>query len=111
MKLTRLQRISELFAQFLNWLIEQNFPTEINGRPLFYNDRPQSRIHIDNKIVSIEKGYEDHPATFVTWFGAAIFSIWLGGRLPTQKEWKKTIFTKGSELKSEQILFSKGNNI
>ena len=95
------------FAQFLNWLIEQNFPTEINGRPLFYNDRPQSRIHIDNKIISIEKGYEDHPATFVTWFGAAIFSIWLGGRLPTQKEWKKAIFTRGSELESEQILFSK----
>ncbi|MDO9027313.1 MAG: SUMF1/EgtB/PvdO family nonheme iron enzyme, partial [Candidatus Roizmanbacteria bacterium] len=95
------------FAQFLDWLIEQNFPIEINGRPLFYNDRPQSRIHIDNKIVSIEKGYENHPATFVTWFGAAIFSIWLGGRLPTQKEWEKAIFTKSSELKPEQIIFSK----
>lgn len=95
------------FAQFLNWLIEQNFPTEINGRPLFYNDRPQSRIHIVNKIVSIEKGYEDHPATFVTWFGAAIFSLWLGGRLPTQKEWEKAIFTRSSELKSKQIIFSK----
>ncbi len=38
---------------------------------------------------SIEGGYEDHPVTGVTWFGAQVFSESNGFRLPTDPEWEK----------------------
>lgn len=42
----------------------------------------------DGKYV-IEKGYEAHPVTHVTWFGAEVYAKWAEKRLPTENEWEK----------------------
>lgn len=52
------------------------------GKPLYYecnwgiiNDSPV-------------KGYESHPAIYITWYGAQEYCKWAGGRLPTEEEWE-----------------------
>lgn len=34
------------------------------------------------------KGYESHPAIYITWFGAQAFCEWADGRLPSEEEWE-----------------------
>ncbi|WP_108823543.1 SUMF1/EgtB/PvdO family nonheme iron enzyme [Dysgonomonas sp. Marseille-P4361] len=34
------------------------------------------------------KGYENHPAIYVSWHGAMAFAKWVGGTLPTEAQWE-----------------------
>ncbi len=40
-------------------------------------------------------GYEQHPATHVTWLGAVEYCEWLGKHLPTEAQWERA--AKGTE--------------
>ena len=50
---------------------------------------PSQRIKYDGKTFSAQPGYENHPMTSVTWFGAWGYSDFYGWRLPTEIEWEK----------------------
>ncbi len=56
-----------------------------------YMDLSQPGMHIkyDGKLFSVIKGFENHPVTFVTWFGANAYAEFYGWRLPLEDEWEK----------------------
>jgi len=54
-----------------------------------FND-PSQRIEFISKTSwGAQKGYEDHPMTIVSWFGAWGYCKYYGYRLPTEMEWEK----------------------
>ncbi|MHB8776688.1 MAG: formylglycine-generating enzyme family protein [Anaerolineales bacterium] len=52
-------------------------------------DDPASRFTFDGTTFAPASGYENHPMTNVTWFGARGYCEYYGYRLPTEMEWEK----------------------
>ena len=48
-----------------------------------------SHLDYSNNEFIIHSGYENHPITDVTWFGAWAYAEHFGLRLPTEQEWEK----------------------
>lgn len=76
------------FCRFLNIFgnkFEGNAPwIQLTGRWRTY----KCRIYENNGKFYVEKGYENYPVTFVSWWGAEKYAQWIGGRLPTEAEWE-----------------------
>jgi len=75
---------------------DKYWPTSINELVDF--DDPDSRIGFNppdefvikwNWFDGLKEGYDNHPVTEVTWFGANAFAKYYGMRLPTKEEWEK----------------------
>jgi formylglycine-generating enzyme required for sulfatase activity len=52
-------------------------------------DDPSQRLEFDGSAFSVQPGYENHPMTMVSWFGAWAYCGYYGWRLPTEVEWEK----------------------
>ena len=52
-------------------------------------DDPSQRVTFDGTAFTVQPGYENHPMTMVSWFGAWGYCGYYGGRLPTEMEWEK----------------------
>jgi formylglycine-generating enzyme required for sulfatase activity len=64
---------------------------EVPAGDKLYMDLSQPGIHIkfDGKTFTVIKGFENHPVTFVSWFGANAYAQFYGWRLPSENEWEK----------------------
>lgn len=52
-------------------------------------DDPAQRVEFDGTTFITQAGYENHPMTMVSWFGARGYCDYFGYRLPTEMEWVK----------------------
>jgi formylglycine-generating enzyme required for sulfatase activity len=73
---------------------------------------PSQRIKFDDNNFTVQPGYENHPMTMVSWFGAWGYCGFYGWRLPTEVEWEKAArgtdtrpFPWGDEIKLENANF------
>jgi formylglycine-generating enzyme required for sulfatase activity len=76
-------------------------------------DDPAARITFDGSATTPKSGYENHPMTMVSWFGARAFCEYYGWRLPSEIEWEKAArgvederpFPWGEEIQRENANF------
>lgn len=64
-------------------------PIETGDWMLIPLNDPTLRLTFDGATFAIKEGYENHPMTVVSWFGAWTYCNYYEWRLPTEMEWEK----------------------
>jgi formylglycine-generating enzyme required for sulfatase activity len=79
---------------------------------------PALRLDFDGSAFTVKSGYENHPMTMVSWFGARGYCNFSGWRLPTDTEWEKAArgtdnrpFPWGQEIAPESANFVSSHDV
>jgi formylglycine-generating enzyme required for sulfatase activity len=75
-------------SQYRDFLDSGNWPVAENWRDWIL-DRPTLKIFAVEGGWKVERGYETHPVTDMTWDDARAYCQWAGGDLPTEAQWEK----------------------
>ena len=57
-----------------------------------------ARINYSGGSFSVDNGFEDHPVTYVSWYGATAFCNYYGYKLPSEWEWQAVADYDGSYI-------------
>ncbi len=72
---------------------------------------PSQRVKYDGSTFTAQSGYENHPMTMVSWFGARGYCEYSDARLPSEMEWVKA--ARGEDQRSypwgDEILRNSAN--
>jgi formylglycine-generating enzyme required for sulfatase activity len=81
-------------------------------------DDPGLRLDFDGGSFTPQPGYENHPMTMVTWFGAKAYCDYFDYRLPTEEEWEKSArgedarpFPWGAEIETTNANYYSSHDI
>ncbi len=55
-----------------------------------------ARINWTGSSFTVDSGFENHPVTYVSWYGSTSFASYYGWRLPTEWEWQAVADHNGS---------------
>lgn len=87
------------FVEFLN----RSGDISLEGKLRYSESANQGRIFSRNLIWIAQSGFERHPVTGVSWYGARDYCDFIGGRLPTFTELHKAALWQPSSSSTSQF--------